>query len=946
MRWRVVFECGSREVEGTYVFDAPKEAESMFPHLETYLIRVGFVPRGTRLLEFFRLHRVTIAVDEQGWIRLRFDCSPTATTYRGRRLVEKDRSKKNVLGLGGLLATGVILWSWPKLVELVSRGPALREKQEAHRQFNDVQQEVEVAGALHADLGRLHQAISESLSRSAEPTCPTQPEVFLPDWHLVQSGEVQLDELRTQVDEQLQRTKNKAAEDSAEAKDARRWEGFLHELDTKIAAAKEEVKKTWLAVQDLRKQQDEAARAWSARCDEINVPLPDADVNLPPLPSLPAATSIEQLLRDTDTRSNAARGLDWLKVRADYAQVLQAISRWKQEVASLDLQRRIANAKASKLLADNLAREVERRKQLCRDLVLSREQIHSMQAQAKMQMTGLQKRMTALVQKMSGGADKVRSRIECEFARRAVTDFRRSLRIFRDVVRRLKELQIREVEDFVRRTEPLNSMPDEDPSPALSCDALSAERAREEALAREQDAMRKVTNYFEDHVRPPVRVCVKFNALPEQPDPAAPPGVRVEQDAKGPLLVVRRKDREPWKFGPFDSVYTAADTAESMFNQPKTKSGQPLQPVFEQLSSGYSNVLLAIGPSGSGKSFTLFGKFNAADEMRESEGLLHLALKDKTWSLNFVCELYGSMHFEYKDLPETLFHAAGTHGCSGAYVPLVETTLHVYYGMADFETASFTFVKADRFETPTSIADLLLKIHEKQKAHSTIKATPNNPESSRGHLFINFKVGTSGRSSFLTVVDLGGSENSVEMEKKMFQPLRSGKETDIRVRRVLLFTKAGESDAERNARVQRLTEDRIVNDGALAGWAHHAFKSSNNASQLMYAQDLFREGAFINESLNHLAFYLTAEVTKQGTAEQKLAEPNDFCNADLETSFYDPRTQAAAVCIIPMLKHIVALGAADKPSKFILFTLLRTSNQEPYSTLSVAQRFVSARRRQ
>ena len=67
-----------------------------------------------------------------------------------------------------------------------------------------------------------------------------------------------------------------------------------------------------------------------------------------------------------------------------------------------------------------------------------------------------------------------------------------------------------------------------------------------------------------------------------------------------------------------------------------------------------------------------------------------------------------------------------------------------------------------------SIKELLEKIETERKKTKTIKSTPNNPESSRSHLFIEIAYKKGKNIKYLTFIDMAGIENPFEIAISIF----------------------------------------------------------------------------------------------------------------------------------------------------------------------------------
>jgi hypothetical protein len=161
-----------------------------------------------------------------------------------------------------------------------------------------------------------------------------------------------------------------------------------------------------------------------------------------------------------------------------------------------------------------------------------------------------------------------------------------------------------------------------------------------------------------------------------------------------------------------------------------------------KVSEGYSQVILAFGVSGSGKTFTLFG----GDNTTKTPGIYHLA----TARLKYLqAKLEIATFEEYvSDAGQAIvltnsFQIADTLEKAG-----VKTTID------DFEDKKF------------NIKNITNHRVDKER----IKPTPNNQESSRSHLYIVIKCTFPSKVvGYLTIVDMAGLEDSHDIYTKLIQ---------------------------------------------------------------------------------------------------------------------------------------------------------------------------------
>jgi len=225
-------------------------------------------------------------------------------------------------------------------------------------------------------------------------------------------------------------------------------------------------------------------------------------------------------------------------------------------------------------------------------------------------------------------------------------------------------------------------------------------------------------------------------------------------------------------------------------------SSRGLKTTIKQVFQGYSVVLQVYGFSGSGKTFTLFGS-----AQRNLPGIVQLAFKDPTVAANIqsleiteITELYGQGSLSGGDYPRRVERRAAGPGVIqrvnyiDSFYKIQEQEAEargekkaipeIYPGVtfSDLMTVSGREGKRTmniKTENLTHIGKAIDFINEKvtldRRINGGIKATPNNPESSRGHLFIRFKItpknGTPGE---LIVVDSGGVESVIDIIRIFF----------------------------------------------------------------------------------------------------------------------------------------------------------------------------------
>jgi len=425
----------------------------------------------------------------------------------------------------------------------------------------------------------------------------------------------------------------------------------------------------------------------------------------------------------------------------------------------------------------------------------------------------------------------------------------------------------------------------------------------------------KIINYYEDIIGS-VRVYLRLNKPPIKPTYKTQIGINVKYD---PNMIIL-KDLPSKTYGPFFSVFDNMSNKQIYSGDDSKQSPriQYLKGLFDQLRSGYSNFIFGYGYSGSGKTYSLFGKSG------KDTGILQLGLND----LNKYCT-----SIRYKAIFELY----------GQISPRIEKTvyssnLYVYHDpdkiftSGEFPLVDQTFVSINNKydEKINPINKILDEITQHRINQGRIKSTINNPESSRGHLFILFEVKCGDTTSYLTIVDMAGVENPIDIKNSYF-PKES-------VEYVLSAT----SD--------KTTRQLLINN----------YKNV----QVEKVLNTITEGIFINETINHMKYYLfnrqnkklpvLFQCTKTQKAEcvsnkiavnknpiiKKLYNPSHyFINPVLKSATATPTQDP--IHFNTILNKLESLSKKGAKNKFALLSVINPLNREPtIKTLEYSQTLV------
>ena len=205
-------------------------------------------------------------------------------------------------------------------------------------------------------------------------------------------------------------------------------------------------------------------------------------------------------------------------------------------------------------------------------------------------------------------------------------------------------------------------------------------------------------------------------------------------------------------------------------------------------------------------------------------------------------------------------------------------------------------IRVENINTLTSL------LESYRKSHFRIKKTPNNPVSSRSHLYMVFEVQfDTGKVGYVTIVDTAGRESPLDIFNMFIDTSKKASLTTI------LGPTGG--------------------PGVVTQYLNPQFQDYE-ASDIY---EILNEGFYINETINHLIYFFNKKNYKS-TKIQKIVNIDKYNN---EKYYVDPRAEETNIdpinnCLmVPILKFLDAISnrkqddANYKPTKFCVLLCLR-----------------------
>lgn len=350
-----------------------------------------------------------------------------------------------------------------------------------------------------------------------------------------------------------------------------------------------------------------------------------------------------------------------------------------------------------------------------------------------------------------------------------------------------------------------------------------------------------------------------------------------------------------------DSIIEASDTISP-----------GLYSSFRQVEDGYSIVLMGYGQSGGGKSHSLIGTGG-------SPGLIHYGLTNMrgvaSIKLKYLFEQY------YSAVDVNFGKVRGKIHNLIREVPQMTDPAYSYNENEEFRQVIPDNIDVNnlRVDDITSLTNIIEKYRIQR---GRIKKTPNNPVSSRSHLFMVFEIAfTTGKIGYVTLMDNAGRESPIEIFNTFV-------------------------DTSKTKLASVMAPPPVGGAGLIENTKREGLDSSYTSSNIL---EILKEGFYINETLNHLVYYFN---NKTLTKTPVIAQSSDVTKYSLSKFYVSPKTEEKTIsasnnCLtIPIMKFLDALSNKRnkkdefKPTKFIMLVMVRQEElycDQTYKSLDFAQ---------
>ena len=409
--------------------------------------------------------------------------------------------------------------------------------------------------------------------------------------------------------------------------------------------------------------------------------------------------------------------------------------------------------------------------------------------------------------------------------------------------------------------------------------------------------LKNVINSSED-INGIVRIFVRVKGGGLKGDPKLPP-LEYKVDEKD-NIGNKKTLLEGKEYSPFYDVFSKDDNNENIFER--------IKPTLEQVNDGYHIALFGYGYSGSGKSYTLLNS-KGTDIGVLIRAVGHYINKGLTVKVEKIRELYNNTYNPSRS----------------------DKDFDITNGLKDI-VSEMNLQKNDalNIKTVETFNQLLQDIETYRKRIGRIKPTINNPDSSRGHLFITLKIGEKG---YITVCDMAGREDPLEIWKNTKIDINTGAFSD---NGIYVGSVSGRKDTTITGQSLRsiMIKGRIDETNIDKGVISKNFNLKEQAKQsLINVIETCKEAHYINETLNHMIYYFNDvkgihTALKVGAYDSKENYMPENVIKDINDSAWKNK-----IGIIPVLEEIATVK--EKPAKFCLFACVRQEADEKFKTASI-----------
>ena len=335
---------------------------------------------------------------------------------------------------------------------------------------------------------------------------------------------------------------------------------------------------------------------------------------------------------------------------------------------------------------------------------------------------------------------------------------------------------------------------------------------------------------------------------------------------KGEGLNIICKDGEDKTYGPFKKIFDGTKTNSDIFLEIESFFN------WENIKNKTA-IFMNYGVSGSGKTFTFFGKTKLPDEEKgmilnnEDRGLIgmlinkHVKERKKIKLVKILEECLDMPPIQtpirdnfHQDLKKSDDDFISKYTGESANIDINKIKGKVN-GKEYFKDC-WDYSKEIKDEV--EILDIMSKIAKKRIENKTIKKTPFNDESNRSHLYLLFEISSKKdyEKGYIVFLDTAGRESPLEILREYL-----GLESTDHVDNLFSFEKKNFKTNFYSQKIKnKIKEENKISDEKKLSVSEARLLDINTIQRIYEIHRLIEESLYINESLNHLVKFLEPSI--------------------------------------------------------------------------------------
>jgi len=383
---------------------------------------------------------------------------------------------------------------------------------------------------------------------------------------------------------------------------------------------------------------------------------------------------------------------------------------------------------------------------------------------------------------------------------------------------------------------------------------------KQKDISKKKQSLIELLEEINENIDGKIRTYVRLKPLP--------PGEDSVVKKIGDRLNITCKVGKDKTYGPFKKIFDGEKRNSDIF--------QEIEDFFKwENIKQKTTIFMNYGVSGSGKTFTFFGKTKLPKEEKgmilnyEDRGLIGMLINKyvKEYKQIKLKDIFE----ECLDMPPIRTPTADRDNkfpddlkksdddfiskYTGESANIEINKIKGKVNKSEYFKDCWDYSKAIKEE---DILDIMSKIAKKRKENKTIKKTPFNDESSRSHLYLLFEISSKkdDEKGYIVFLDTAGRESPLEILREYL-----GLESTDHVDNLFSFKKNNFKTNFYSKKIkEKIKEENGIIDVNKLSVSEKILLDKNTIQRIYEIHRLIEESLYINESLNQLVKFLAPSI--------------------------------------------------------------------------------------